>query len=200
MTILAARWFLCSGCLGCQPEPMGFFDDAPRYEGGRRGDPWEPAVAEFPCAVASSAVVLARTEAVAVAVIGVWAFRAGFEFWMSAQFHHAQPPASGDMAPQESAHIGLQFADGRKAANFGGGPALAGGTEPGVVLMPVGLGGGLRYRSWSYWVWPLPPAGPVTFVCEWAAAGIAEARADLDAQLILDAAGQSVPLWPEGNR
>jgi hypothetical protein len=53
---------------------MGFFDDAPWYDGGCRGNPWEPPVAEFPCAVASSAVVLARTEAVVVAVIGVWAF------------------------------------------------------------------------------------------------------------------------------
>ena len=106
------------GSLGCQPRPMGFFDDAPWYDDGRRGSRWDPPVAEFPCAVAASAVVLARTEAVAVAVMGVWAFRAGFEFWMSAQFQHAQPPASGDMAPQESAHIGLQFADGRKAANF----------------------------------------------------------------------------------
>jgi len=174
---------------------MGFFDDAPWYDERPRGGPWDPPVAEFPRAVATSAVVLARTEAVAVAVIGVWAFRAGFEFWVSARFHHRQPPVSGDMAPQESARIGLQFADGRKAASFGGGPALGRETEPGVVLMPVGLGGGLRYRNWSYWVWPLPPAGPVTFVCEWAAADIAETRAGLDAHLILDAAGQSVPLW-----
>jgi len=157
-------------------------------------------VAEFPCAVATRAVVLARTEAVALAVIGVWAFRAGFEFWVTARFHHGQPPASGDMAPQELARIGVQFVDGRKAASFGGGPALGREAEPGVVLMPVGFGGGLRYRNWSYWVWPLPPAGPVTFVCEWAAADIAETRAGLDAQLILDAAGQSVPLWPGDTR
>ncbi len=180
---------------------MGFFDDVPYQDTHRlRGSIWDPPVAEFPCAVTTGPLVLARTEAVAVAVIGVWAFRAGFEFWMSAQFRHAQPPASGDMAPQESAHIGAQFADGRKAASFGRGPALAPGTEPRMVLMPVGLGGGLRYRSWSYWVWPLPPRGPVTFACEWAAAGIAEARADLGAQLILDAAAQSVQLWPKGNR
>jgi hypothetical protein len=179
---------------------MGFFDDEPQHHERRRDSPWERPVAEFPCAVETSALVLARTEAVAVAVIGVWAFRAGFEFWMSARFHHGLPPPSGATAPHQSAHIGLQFADGRKAANFGRGPALAPGTEPGVVLMTAGLGGGLRHRSWSYWVWPLPPAGPVTFVCEWAAAGIAEARADLDAQRILDAAARSVPLWPGDDR
>jgi hypothetical protein len=146
-------------------------------------------------------LLLAQTEAVAVAVIGVWAFTAGFEFWVSAQFHHAQPPAHGDMSPQESAHIGLQFADGRKAANVTSGPEPAGETgAPGLVLSTLGLGGGLRHRNWSYCVWPLPPPGPVTFVCAWAAAGIPEAHASLGAQPILDAAGRSVRLWPEGNR
>jgi hypothetical protein len=37
----------------------------------------------------------------------------------------------------------------------------------------------------------------VTFVCEWAAADIAESHAGLDAQPILDAAAQSVQLWPQ---
>ena len=32
---------------------------------------------------------------------------------------------------------------------------------------------------------------------EWSAFGIAESRAIIDAQLILDAAGRSVRLWPE---
>jgi len=85
--------------------------------------------------------VFARTGKVAVAVIEVWAFQAGFEFWLNARFRHTQPPAGGR----------------------------------------------------------LPPAGPVTFVCEWAAAGIPETHASLDAQPILDAAEQSVQLWPEGH-
>ena len=134
-----------------------------------------------------------------MAVIGVWAFKAGFEFWMSARFHHTQPPASGDTAPHESVHIGLQFADGRKAANLGRGPAPAPSAEPGAVLLPVGFGGGHQHRSWSYWVWPLPPPGPVTFFYEWVTVGISEVRASLDAQLILDAAAHSVRLWPEGH-
>jgi len=45
--------------------------------------------------------------------------------------------------------------------------------------------------------WPLPPAGPLEFVCEWPAFGIAESRAGIDARLILDAARHSVRLWPE---
>lgn len=180
---------------------VGFFDDAPRHDDslrGRQGRPWEPPPAEFPCAVAAAPLGVARTEKVAVAVIGLWAFKIGFEFWVSARFHHTQPPVSGDMAPQESVHIGLQFADGRKAANFSPGAAAAPGAEPDVALLPIGLGGGRCYRSWSYWVWPLPPPGPVTFVYEWPAAGIGEVRASLDARLILEAAAHSVRLWPGG--
>jgi hypothetical protein len=179
---------------------VGFFDDAPWHDDSlcRPLDrPWEPPVDEFPCALPIGPLGVARTEEVAVAVIGVWAFKAGFEFWMSARFHHAQPPISGDMAPHESVHIGLQFSDGRKVANFSCGPAQAPGTESGVVLWPVGFGGGRRYRSWSYWVWPMPPPGPMTFVYEWVAAGIGEVRASLDARVILDATAGSVRLWPE---
>jgi hypothetical protein len=46
---------------------------------------------------------------------------------------------------------------------------------------------------------PLPPAGPLAFVCEWAALGIPEKRTELDAQLILDAATRSVRTWPQDN-
>jgi hypothetical protein len=111
--------------------------------------------------------------------------------------HHTQPPVEGDVAPHEAVHVGVQFADGRKGANFGRGPELArGGGFTGVALNPGGFGGGLRHRHWSYWVRPLPPAGPVSFVCEWTGAGIPETRASLDAQLIVDAARNSVRLWP----
>jgi hypothetical protein len=181
---------------------MGFFDDVPYQElYGRRGGAWRPAVDEFPCAVATGPLVFARTEAVAVAVIGVWAFQAGIEFWLDARFHHTQPPVEGGMAPQESVHVGVQFADGRKAANFGRAPELAQGAgSAGVALSPGGFGGGLHHRFWSYWVGPLPPAGPVTFVCEWVAADIPETQVSLDAQLIVDAARHSVQLWPEDSR
>jgi hypothetical protein len=47
-------------------------------------------------------------------------------------------------------------------------------------------------------MWPLPPAGPLEFVCEWPAHVIPETRAGLEAQLVLDAAGRSTRLWPDG--
>jgi hypothetical protein len=62
-------------------------------------------------------------------------------------------------------------------------------------LMQDGGGGGGRRYDMTYWVWPLPPAGPVTFVCEWPAQAITESRADIDAQLIRGAAEHAVPFW-----
>jgi hypothetical protein len=69
-------------------------------------------------------------------------------------------------------------------------------SQRGPILNPVSFGAGRRHLDRSYWVWPLPPAGPLTFACEWAAFGIPEARAGTDAQPILDAARRSVQLWP----
>jgi hypothetical protein len=63
---------------------MGFFDGVSRVTPGKpypKGDPWDPPSVEFP-RVAASAVLLARTEVVAVAITAIWAFTAGFEFWV----------------------------------------------------------------------------------------------------------------------
>jgi hypothetical protein len=65
---------------------MGFFDDAPRGSSSLpQGGPWDPPRHEFPRA-AASAVLLARTDVVAVIVAAVWAFKEGFTFWVKAPF------------------------------------------------------------------------------------------------------------------
>jgi hypothetical protein len=97
----------------------------------------------------------------------------------------------------ESLHIGLQFADGRKVVNVRHVPGPAGSVPGHLILSPLSFGGGMFHRSRSYWVWPLPPAGPMTFACEWAAFGIWETRTELDAEPILRAAAQTIKLWPE---
>jgi hypothetical protein len=76
------------------------------------------------------------------------------------------------------------------------------GEPAGPILRTFLGGGGPRSSFWRWWAWPLPPAGPMEFVCEWPALGIPETRAGLDAQLILDAAGRKIRLWSgeEGRR
>ena len=65
------------------------------------------------------------------------------------------------------------------------------------MLSPGGGSGGPRSYDMSMWVWPLPPPGPVAFVCEWAAESIALTRREIDAEPILDAARRSEAMWPD---
>jgi hypothetical protein len=176
---------------------MGFFDDAIRPgpdDPDPQGHPWTLPARQLPKAAASG-LLLAQTDAVAVAVSVIWAFREGIEFWVEAHFRDRQHPRD-HLPDEESLHVGLEFADGRKAANIGGLPDPAGSEAAGLILSPRSFGAGLRHQHRSYWVWPLPPRGPLAFVCEWAGLGIPESRAEVDAQVILDAAEQSIQLWP----
>jgi hypothetical protein len=177
---------------------MGFFDDVPSNpsEDMPQGRPWDPPVAEFPRVAKPDALLLVRTDVVAVAVEAVWAFKEGFEFWVKAVFRDRGPAL--ELEPnEESLHFGLQFADGRKVANTGRAPGPAGSVATQLLLRPINFGGGIYHQKRSYWVWPLPPPGPLAFVCEWRVFDIQEQRAEVEAQLILDAAQHSMEVWPE---
>jgi hypothetical protein len=77
-----------------------------------------------------------------------------------------------------------------------GGPGPGADEQPdGPVLREFMGGRGPRSMLSRWWAWPLPPAGGLEFVAEWAEFGIPETRARMDAQLILDAAARSVQLW-----
>jgi hypothetical protein len=187
---------------------MGFFDDLPAPEPAppRRHQPWEPPEAELPGIVPIDTLLLARTDQVAVAVTGLSAFSAGIEIFLTARIRpsaeHPEehlPGGPRDLAAsRRSFRFGLQFSDGGKAAGGPGAGRPDRDSEPaGPVLYPFAGGGGPHSFISRWWTWPLPPAGPLEFVCEWSAFGIAESRTGIDAQLILDAARRSVRLWPE---
>jgi hypothetical protein len=87
-------------------------------------------------------------------------------------------------ASRRSFRIGLQFSDGGKAAGSPCGGMPDHDAEPaGPVLYPFAGGGGPHSFVSRWWAWPLPPAGPLEFVCEWPAFGIAESRTGIDARL-----------------
>lgn len=50
--------------------------------------------------------------------------------------------------------------------------------------------------SIRYWVWPLPPSGPITVSCDWQRAGVSDARTILEGDAITLAAERVVTLWP----
>ena len=158
-------------------------------------------------------LVLVRTEKVAVCVTRLGAYPTGFEFdlrTMSASResdfeldpmlfgpsrHRVRGRGSKDGLPDEMLRIGVQFADGAKATNTSG---FHHGGEPPVGPVMRGGGGGGGGGDWhqSEWVWPLPPPGPLAFVCEWPAAGIALTRSEIDAQIIRDAANRAQLIFP----
>jgi hypothetical protein len=106
-------------------------------------------------------------------------------------------PFEGDPLPDELLRFGVQFADGRKATNLDR-PSYDPDREPDrPVLNQHGGGGGGLAWDMEHWVWPLPPPGPFTFVCEWPARAIAESGAEIDAGSILEAAGRAVTFWPD---
>jgi len=185
---------------------MGFFDElpAPEPEPVRRHHPWDPPEAEFPGNVPMDSLVLGRTDEVAVAVTGISAYSNGMEIFVAARIRpggrpedHA-PGGQRDLAAsRRSFRFGLQLADGSKVVGRPGRWPEHDSEPAGPVLFPFAGGGGLHSFVSRWWAWPLPPKGPLEFVCEWPKFGIAESRADLDAQLILDAADRSIRLWPE---
>jgi hypothetical protein len=160
--------------------------------------------------IAPVELMIARTQDTVVAIAGIQAYPKGFGFTLNLRLRTVSAREEqqfpylldrvgfeGNALPDAFLRFGVQFADGRKATNLDHPPYDPEGPAPDrPVLHQHGGGGG---ASWDLeqWVWPLPPAGPFAFVCEWPGRGIAESRAEIDAGVMLDAAGRAVTLWPD---
>lgn len=152
-------------------------------------------------------LLLARSPAAVVHLAYLDAYPTGFQFEVRAVTatgeresdsdvfgrHWPRAGQRRDQLPPSLLRIGVQFADQRTATN------ITGHDRPpaGPVMWPLtGRAGGGSFRQ-AYWVSPLPPSGPVAFVCEWPAAGIPLVRHEVDAQLILDASDRARAAIPE---
>jgi hypothetical protein len=204
---------MAGGLAGCHGRRMSFFDrlpPAPQPEPEPPRPAWMKPEAVLAGVVAEE-LLLARSDDAAIAITGLQAYRTGFEFMLSAVLrredrrgHMLQPglppwPGRDDEPlPAEFLRVGVQFADGGVATNLDRPPFPVTDAEPAgpLLLLAEGGGDGRRYDM-RYWVWPLPPPGPVAFVCQWPAHGIGESRGEIDARLILDAAARAIDLWPE---
>jgi hypothetical protein len=86
--------------------------------------------------------------------------------------------------------VGVEYSSGARAANVNDlRPEVqtkdililrtsAHGRSSGSFLGPAGVS---RSITRTYWLSPLPPAGPVRFVCAWPECGIPEHRVEIDA-------------------
>lgn len=151
-------------------------------------------------------LLLIRTERVAVAIGSIRAYPNGFEFTALVRMRGEAEYGSGWSDPFDRMgrrgntsgdvlQLGLLYADGRRAASGGGHFGSDKGER--VVLLPGGSGGTPQRLDSNFWVYPLPPDGPVTFVASWPEHGVAETRAELDGAAIRAAVARAVILWPE---
>ena len=157
-------------------------------------------------------LVLARSALAAVCITRVSAYPTGFAFDLLTV---SEADAGEDLDPHlmgmhrhraraggvdTRLRLGVQFSTGAKATNIGAAPGFAGRDEKpeAPVLHPQGGGGAPGSWRAGFWVWPLPPPGPLTFVCEWPAASISVTRHEIDAQLVLDTAARSQEIFPPG--
>lgn len=159
-------------------------------------------------------LVLARTECVAVCLPVIRVYSSGFELdlvTLTSDENNDLDPfllaphrlALRRTAAQEPAFdmlkFGVQFADGSKATNASGrvpDPATEAAPMP-PVLYAQGGGGGTGGWRQTFWIWPLPPPGLLTFVIEWSAAEIPLTRHAIEATSILDAAQRAQVIYSD---
>jgi hypothetical protein len=158
-------------------------------------------------------ITLVRTDQAALTIDGLTAFETGFAFalvirgrppddpWDQvwdpfANRRRPRPVRGADRIPPDQLLFGIQFSDGSKATNLEFRRHDEDAPIPPVLVEGGGGGGGSDWRQ-AYWVWPLPPLGPVAFVCEWPGRGIPLSRVEIDAVKIRDAAARAEILWPD---
>lgn len=197
----------------CQSDGMSFFDSIPQPPA-----PPEPVLQVRPAWMRPDEVIpgsvpaellLIRTEQVGVAVGSVRAYPNGFEFTLHTRLRTEDEtgPRVGDplewhgrlgaQEPGEVLRLGIMYADGRRASTTSGHWRPDDEDDPErLMLQQNGGGGSARYWDGDFWVYPLPPEGPVTFVASWLKYGVEETRARLDGAAIREAARRATVLWP----
>lgn len=191
---------------------MSFFDDIPAPPPPPRRSfrvpEWTSAPENMVGRFAGLEPALARSDTMAVALDGFAAYPSGVAFQVLVRsrtdedldpFDHRR---RGAPAPDgDGLRIGVEYADGaRTSSDPWRRPRIGGAAPDGPVLTSGGSGGGGRSWAQRQWLWPLPPAGPLTFVIRWTRAGIAETAITRDAGPLRAAAAAAVELWPDDRR
>jgi hypothetical protein len=176
---------------------MSFFDEvaSPAPKPSPRQPAWSAPPENVVGATVPFDLVIVNTGRLAIAVGGMTAYPNGVTFAVRVLF---RGPRDDDMffrmhhAGAGGLRLGVELADGSRAFADGG----PGERGQGPTMTPRGGGGGgLSYES-EYWLWPLPPDGPLRFACAWPDEGVEETFAELEVP-IREAAARAVELWPD---
>ena len=158
---------------------------------------------EVPVAVPLNLLV-ARTDSVAVALIGLQVYSTGLSFQLVVRVRPSAEQQPGnrldelfwERGPGAPGFLfGLEFSDGRRVddvARRGHGE----GHADGILFHPGGGGGGMTSMDQHWWLSPVPPAGPLHVVLRCDELGVAGTVTELDATVLSRAAAQVVELWP----
>jgi len=164
---------------------------------------------ELGVAVPVQQVLTAGDEAVVVLSSCV-AYTTGFQLVVGIRRKNEPPPLANprlhrDM-PETSMEIGVRFTDGRETSPARDAAqrraffdAVAAGSDPPLPAGPMigsgGGGGGGRRWDWTYWIWPLPPDGPMTVIARWPAGRVPDGEIQVDGSAIRMAGERSEKLW-----
>ncbi|GAA0560930.1 hypothetical protein GCM10010172_50170 [Paractinoplanes ferrugineus] len=152
-------------------------------------------------------LLLGHTDDAAVAVTQVEGFSTGWRFTLAVRLRRPRPGPHLHMLLSRRAHLGLEipvqdrlllgleYPDGRRASTLRDEPMGRPDDGAELVFRQQSGSGDDRSHDQSYWVSPLPPPGPVTFVLAWPSAGLPETRTGVDGAAIRAAAGQARELW-----
>jgi len=172
--------------------------------------PWmSPPEDELGVAVPVQQVLTAGEEAVVVLHSCV-AYTTGFQLGVGIRRKNEPPPLTNPRMhremPEMSLEVGVRFADGRETSRDHEAAqrraffdAVAAGSDPplppGPMIGSGGGGGGGRRWDWTYWIWPLPPDGPMTVIARWPAGRVPDGEVRVDGSAIRRAGARSEKLW-----
>jgi hypothetical protein len=145
-------------------------------------------------------LLLARTDTDAVLVGNLLAYPTGFDFDVAVRCRPGRPRQRREHFWDDDLRFEVRFADGRTPSNDPlRWPHTVETQEPDPPLLyhHGSCGSDHGWRS-HHWLWGLPPPGPLAFVCAWSAGQIPLSGAEIDARLVLEAAGRAAPVWPAG--
>ena len=153
--------------------------------------PWSGPPPQILGSELATQVLLHRSEHLVIAVGGFVAYPDGVRFDVRLRFVE---PSAYDVVMDDTFRLSVELSDGRVASEYKWWPVEEGPQGP--VLVPQGAGGDSLQYDAGYWLWPLPPPGKLTIVCDSQRLRVVDARVGLDADPMIAAAKDALTLWP----